>query len=1094
VADKSTGSNLLQTLLLHGVRCWKWFQTMLSAYRGSIRRTWIVCIVFIATIASWTVYIAWSERQTAMSEKAQDVTNLSLVLAEQTSRHIAVVDLVLQALQIKLQDTGVSSKAGFVDRISKPDIRDYLVAKLQNIPGDNALLLLDEKGRLVNYSRPGDALPNTNATDRDYFSHFRDHNDGGLYISAPLMSRTVGSWRIFLSRRVIAPDGQFLGVIAAAVDIQYLQTFYQSILAGSSQTVTLLRRDGVVLTRYPDDGGAIGTSMPTNSPWYAVIANRGGTYRSPGFFGARPSIVAARPLRDYPLVIDVVVTVEDALAPWRIGAIHDAEVAFVFLLVIVSSFWMISRQIRLQESQNNKLNEAIKALSTNEIALRQSRSRLALATESASIGIWDWDVLKNVLVWDARMYELYGIREQDFSGAYSAWQAGLHPEDRVRGDAAIADALHRVKDFSIEFRVVWPNGEIRHIEAHALVQRVGDGRATRMIGVNWDITDRKRAEDALSESETRYRDLFEATRDAIMVVEPSTGTFTSANSSALEMFKAGDEAEFLRHNPWEYSPERQPDGRISIDKAQEMIQTAMRNGTHFFEWAHTRTDGSQFTADVLLTRVDREKEALLYATVRDITERKLVDGKIAWMARYDNLTGLVNRRVFVDVLEHTIARARRSGIQFAVLFLDLDNFKDVNDALGHPVGDALLKALAERLRATVREVDTVARFGGDEFAILLNDIDEPSAGMAVSERTLTALSEQIAIRGMTVAVAAGIAEEIMGALAQPVLIEANRIYSSASVGIAIYGSDSPDSETVLSHADMALYRAKQERRGSFSFFADGMDAEVRARVNVSAELREALASEQLLLMYQPQVEINSGRIVGLEALVRWRHPTRGILGPGEFVPSAERDGQIVPLGHWVIGEACRQARRWLNEGIALPSIAVNLSGLQFKLPFELEANIAAALAETALPAKFLELELTESVLMEASQGHNDLLLRLRKAGHRLAIDDFGTGYSSLNYLRRYPVDRIKIAQQFISDIGIEPGNDAIVRAALGLARELDIEVVVEGVETAAQLELLKAWGCRIVQGYYFARPLPVPQMTSLFRAGKVVLVRPLEFT
>jgi EAL domain-containing protein (putative c-di-GMP-specific phosphodiesterase class I) len=242
-------------------------------------------------------------------------------------------------------------------------------------------------------------------------------------------------------------------------------------------------------------------------------------------------------------------------------------------------------------------------------------------------------------------------------------------------------------------------------------------------------------------------------------------------------------------------------------------------------------------------------------------------------------------------------------------------------------------------------------------------------------------------------------------------------------------------------------------------------------------------------LYQPQVEIDTGRIVGLEALVRWRHPTRGIVGPGEFIPAAEEGGLIVALGRWVMRAACHQTKQWFEAGIAPPRIAINLSAVQFKIPLELEDDIAEIIAESGLPPRLLELELTESVLMEASRGRNDALLRLRKMGLRVAIDDFGSGYSSLDYLRRYPVDRIKIAQTFIADIGVVSGNDAIVRAALGLARELNIEVVVEGVETAAQLKLLKAWGGRIVQGYYYARPLPVPEMTAMLRIGKITPAR-----
>jgi EAL domain-containing protein (putative c-di-GMP-specific phosphodiesterase class I) len=290
---------------------------------------------------------------------------------------------------------------------------------------------------------------------------------------------------------------------------------------------------------------------------------------------------------------------------------------------------------------------------------------------------------------------------------------------------------------------------------------------------------------------------------------------------------------------------------------------------------------------------------------------------------------------------------------------------------------------------------------------------------------------------------------------------------------------------MLSRADVALYRAKSEHRGTYHFFTDGMDAEVRARVILTAELHDAIVSNQLFLVYQPQVDADNGRIVGLEALVRWHHPTLGIIGPDKFIPDSERSGLIVQLGRWVLSEACRQTRKWCDARIAPPLVAVNLSGIQLKAAHELERDIGFAVSESEVPPRLIELELTETVLMEASRGRNDMLLRLRKAGHRIAIDDFGSGYSSLEYLRRYPVDRIKIAQRFVSGIGIEPGDDAIVRAALGLARELNTEVVVEGVETLAQLDLLRTWGARTMQGYYFARPLPVAEVTELLRSGKV---------
>ena len=451
------------------------------------------------------------------------------------------------------------------------------------------------------------------------------------------------------------------------------------------------------------------------------------------------------------------------------------------------------------------------------------------------------------------------------------------------------------------------------------------------------------------------------------------------------------------------------------------------------------------------------------------------------MARFDLLTGLVNRGVFVEALQQAFRWADRGDKTFAVLFLDIDHFKDVNDTLGHLIGDLLLQEVAYRLGAVVRGTDTVARFGGDEFAIILASIQD------YADVSIPVGVSQGRVGNQEAAAAAGVvAQKILEALSEPFLIQGNQIRSGTSVGIAVYGPGSPDAETLLSQADMALYRAKSEARGTYRFFNDAMDAEIRVRVTLGNELRDAINFGQLFLMYQPQVDIDTGRILGLEALVRWDHPTRGTVGPGSFIPEAERNGLIVPLGHWVLREACRQMKEWLDAGIGPTLVAVNLSSIQFKRPLELEKEIAAIMSEFGLEARSLELELTESVLMDASREHNDLLLRLRKAGYRIAIDDFGSGYSSLDYLRRYPVDRMKIAHRFIADIGPMPGNNAIVRAALGLARELEIEVVVEGVETVSQLQLLKGWGCRIVQGFYFAQPLSVAEVTELLRIGKIV--------
>jgi diguanylate cyclase (GGDEF)-like protein/PAS domain S-box-containing protein len=685
----------------------------------------------------------------------------------------------------------------------------------------------------------------------------------------------------------------------------------------------------------------------------------------------------------------------------------------------------------------------------------------------------------------------------DQGGCFTRWNTNLKTltglsDEQLLGLNARAIALEkdhdvlltRIRDVfvhgfaALEFGVINQSGEIRAV--HWRGRRITYEGRQYLLAIGLDMTESRASEARIQESEDRLRTIFNVVNDGIVVHDACTAAFIEVNPRICEMFGYARE-ELLKLDLRDLSTGVPP---YVIEDIAPLLERVLSDEAVIFEWHCKARDGHRFWVEVSVLRAVFSGQAVLVSTTRDITERKHANDEIARMARQDVLTGLANRGVFVEALRQTITRVGRNGGSFAVLYLDLDHFKDVNDTLGHPVGDLLLQAVAERLGASLREVDTVARFGGDEFAVILADIQESADADIVLERMPGASSEPVAIVDSAVA-AGGLAEKILKAVSEPFLIKGNEIRSGATIGVGVYGPDAPDPETVLSQTDLALYGAKSEGRGTYCFFTDAMETEVRARVRMSAELRVAIDSDQLFLMYQPQVDIDTGCIVGLETLVRWHHPTLGTMGPDKFIPAAERNGLIVPLGNWVMRAACQQIRQWLDGSIAAPMTAVNLSGVQFRSSRQLESDIAAILAESGLPAQRLELELTESVLMVASIEHNDLLLRLRKAGHRIAIDDFGSGYSSLDYLRRYPADRIKIAQTFIADIGIVPGNDAIVRAALGLARELGMEVVVEGVETAAQFELLKEWGCHIMQGYYFSRPLGVPEVTALLHIGKI---------
>jgi diguanylate cyclase (GGDEF)-like protein/PAS domain S-box-containing protein len=562
---------------------------------------------------------------------------------------------------------------------------------------------------------------------------------------------------------------------------------------------------------------------------------------------------------------------------------------------------------------------------------------------------------------------------------------------------------------------------------------------------------------ALRASEERFRAVFTFVNDGIFVSDSITGEYVDVNQPGCELIGYQRE-EILGRDLGMLSSGIAPYTR---DAAMQWLAKARTNGPQVVEWHCKAKDGHLFWAEISIRLAAFGARHVVLATVRDISDRKKAEAQILQMARRDGLTDLPNRGVFVDAVTQAIARARRDTHIFAVLYLDLDHFKDVNDTLGHPIGDELLRAVAARLRAAVRETDLVARFGGDEFAVMAADIREAADAAALGDKLVTALCNRFSIRG-------------------------NDIYIGVSIGIAVYGREAPDVETLLSQADVALYRAKSDGRGTYRFFTDAMDTETRARVTLVAELREAISCGQLFLMYQPQVEIQTGRITGLEAQVRWRHPQRGVLGPEAFIREAEDSGLMLALGHWVLREACRQGKTWLDAGTLPATIAVNLSAAELKKPLELEQFVATTLADTGLPPGRLEVELKDTVLMEAYRSHHDVLARLRKSGIRFAIDDFGTGPASFDYLLRYPADRIKIAQSFVRHLETTPGNVAVVKAILGLAHDLGMAVIADGIETQRQLEMLTAWGCCEAQGCDFAQPLTPQDLAPLLHTGAIV--------
>jgi diguanylate cyclase (GGDEF)-like protein len=445
---------------------------------------------------------------------------------------------------------------------------------------------------------------------------------------------------------------------------------------------------------------------------------------------------------------------------------------------------------------------------------------------------------------------------------------------------------------------------------------------------------------------------------------------------------------------------------------------------------------------------------------REVRRRQDLEAELQHQAFYDTLTGLPNRALFLDRLGHALARTRRVDEGLAVLFLDLDDFKLVNDSLGHAAGDELLRGVAQRLTTSLRPGDTAARFGGDEFTVLLEQVADAKEAAAIAERLRVALAVPLSVAGRS-------------------------LVAGVSVGLAgsFVGEDAATASALLQAADLALYQAKAAGKGQLVVFDDSMQRRATARLELVHALRQAVAHEDFVVYYQPQVDTASGQLVGVEALVRWQHPERGLVEPVDFIGLAEETGLILPLGLWVLRMACRQAQSWRAQNDGRPLLlSVNLSPMQVRQP-DLVAEVAAILAETGLPADALCLEITESVLLEDAEATTRTLQALRALGVHLAIDDFGTGYASLSYLQRFPVETVKIDRSFIAALGESAGGMAIVEAVTALAHQLGLAVVAEGIETAAQSALVEQVGCDQSQGFYVAHPLPAEELVRLFASS-----------
>jgi diguanylate cyclase (GGDEF)-like protein len=956
----------------------------------------------------------------------------------------------------------------------------------------------------------------------------------GLVVSNPFFGPITGRWVTVLTYPILDVQGKKVGFLGLPLDLALYEPNLSNAPIIPGTTIGIVTADGVFVWRNLETEKWVGTKHSNNKTLRNILA---------GVEGEMEGIDSVSRFYQVDQVegsgwsVYVGIPTSYVYAKLREEVLRNVLLGLVSLVLILGVAWSIARQIsrpigalamasralrlghedaraeldgppeirEVAQEFNEMLNVRLKATAD----LRASEAKLSEALRIARMGHWEYEVASDEFVLNDQYYSLHRTTSTQMGG-YRVSSADFarrlaYPEDAWMVAEHIRRALHTDDTglHEIEVRIMCADGEFRWVHVSYKIERNGDAAIIRLVGTMQDITERKLAEHTqirlnralklLSECNTT---LVHATEESKLLSEICSliveeGGYLMAwvgfaehdaakNVSVIAQY--GDVKNYLGSLKlsWADTQEgRGPTGtaiRTSLTDVNQDYQTNPRmvlwreaalasgyrssialplNSAKHVLGALTIYAGE---ADVFgeeeVKLLEELANDLAYgiATLRTRAEHEEAEKQLEFLAHHDILTKLPNRLLLRDRFEQAMAQANRAHSGVAVMFLDLDNFKQVNDTLGHNYGDKLLVRVVERLRGCLRDADTISRQGGDEFVILLPNLRD-------------------------LAIISGIAQHIIECFSDPFEIDGYSINTTFSVGVSLYPDDGVEFDTLLGNADIALYQAKDSGRDTYRFFSEKMNIDAQEQLQLQGQLRNAVKNQEFILHYQPQIDIASGHIVGTEALVRWQHPELGLIPPGKFIPLAERSGLVIPMGDWVLNEACRQARIWHDKGHAL-MMAVNLSALQFKRGNLLE-TVTHALKRSGLPAELLELELTESILLQDVDVAIKTLRSLKDMGVKLSIDDFGTGYSSLSYLKRLAVNKLKIDQSFVRDLAADPDSAAIVRAIIQLGHTLQLTVIAEGVETDAQLTFLRNYGCDEAQGYLYSRPIPATEFVKL---------------
>jgi diguanylate cyclase (GGDEF)-like protein/PAS domain S-box-containing protein len=1007
---------------------------LLRVRRGPVAWLTLCGTLLVIAIFVGTIMMVDEFRERAIHNAERELQNTVMLLTRHFDQQFEDSETVASEIMAQMRISGASTPDAFREQMSTPDAHLMLRSRVSALSYIGDVAIFDIDGKLLTWSRP-DPIPDINISGRHYFKEFKTNPQAAPVAVEAARSYVDDGLTTIIAHRLNAADGTMLGVMARRVDPINYELFFASLALGQGSAISMFHTDGTMLARFPHINALIG-KRPPQTPLLQRIQTHGGvqTLRIKSPIDGQDRLGAGAALGGFPIVVIATTTTATALADWRAQTRFLVVAAALAAIVIACILVLIVRQIN---TQNREAQHKLEA----------ERLRLDTALNNMTQGLLMYDASARIVTFNQRYIDMYKLSRD-------VVKPGLHYYDLIQHRKDTGSFDGDVRDFCDPIMRDVAAGKV-----NVHVMEIGDGRCFEIVNKpiphgGWvatieDITERRRLERDLDRNYTFLREIIDHIPSQITVKDARTRQYLLANSVAEYHFQMSREG-IVGKTGFDIFDNDIAEG-LTVDD-----DTALAAGDGWFRDEHpvdTKMMGQRYvTCRHINIRDQGGEPRYIINVVDDVTERREANEKIAHLAHYDALTDLPNRVLFREQIERELGRARQ-GEQFALLYIDIDEFKGINDSLGHHVGDELLKTVASRIRACIKPNDLIARLGGDEFAVIRTAVNSTDDVLDF----VTRLHESIR---------------------RPYQCLGHQLSTDASIGVALAPQDGTELDQLIKNADLAMYAAKAGGRRTHRFFEPSMDASAKARLSMEQDLRQAMVDGGFELHYQPLVDLRSGEVTACEALLRFRHPERGLVSPAEFIPVAEDTGLITELGDWVLRTACQEAAGWPDH----IRLAVNVSPVQLKCQ-TLALRIASALAASGLKPSRLELEITEAVLIRDDEAALAILHQLRAIGVRIALDDFGTGFSSLSYLKRFPFDKIKIDRCFVSDISEEDGSSSIVQAVVNIAAALHMTTVAEGVETSAQRELLRKLGCTEMQGYLFSAPKPGAEVRHLFGAA-----------